>query len=660
MCGFVGAISFDPRHALSRQALDRMTDRIAHRGPDGRGQHFDPGPPAVALAHCRLAILDPDPRSNQPFTDSAGQGGRWIVFNGEIYNFRELRKELQSLLPQYPWRTEGDTEVLLAAYAAWGTDCLPRLDGMFALAIWDAPNRRLFLARDRMGQKPLYVAVDRWPLAVGREEVLERPTDNGQRPTAIAFASELAALREIEWVDRSLNPSALVHYLCWGYIPAPQSIHPGIQQLSPATWAIWQESGLTTGQYFDPAAGSQSANGQRPTANDPSHFPSRLRAAVQRQLISDVPLGCFLSGGIDSSVIALNMRDILGHGRSVHTFSIGFDDPRYDETPYATAVAKHLGTTHESFIIHPRVADDLPKLAAVFGEPFADSSALAVHYLSRQTRQSVKVALSGDGGDELFGGYDRYRALALAQRLPHGIKSLLSHPLWQHLPGTHPKSRLTRLKRFLATLNHPLLARYSAYMRLFDDTTLNALLHPDLKSHLPPAAGWLIGQGLKLPQSPRDPIPLATALDRITYLPNDLLTKLDRASMLHALEVRSPFMDPDLVSFAATLTGPQLIQGGRGGTKRLLRQAYAHRLPPQVFRRRKMGFALPLGQWFRTSLRPLLQDHLQSPNSFAAAHFNPAPLRRLQDDHHTARRDHTPRLYALLMLELWWKDARRD
>jgi asparagine synthase (glutamine-hydrolysing) len=642
MCGFVGAIAWDQRRALSRPVLDRMAGRIAHRGPDGRGQYVDSGDdnrPAVALAHCRLAILDPDPRSDQPFTDApaaggqGGQGGRWIVFNGEIYNFRELRRELKSLLPKYAWRTQGDTEVLLAAYAAWGTDCLSHLNGMFAFAIWDGPARQLFLARDRMGQKPLYIAHD-------------------PPSAAIAFASELSALREVAWIDPTLNVSALAHYLCWGYIPAPQTIHQGIQQLPPGTWAVCRQGGMTTGRYADPAGIRDSDQSGRP-APDPVHQTQVLvHQAVQRQLISDVPLGCFLSGGIDSSIIALAMRDLLGDGRAVHTFSIGFDDPRYDESPYAAAVARHLGTTHESFIIHPEAADDLPKLAAVFGEPFADSSALAVHYLSRQTRQRVKVALSGDGGDELFGGYDRYRALAIAQRLPRGCKGILSHPLWQRLPGTHPKSRLTRFKRLLATLGDPLPARYSAYLRLFDDATLDALLHPQEKAYLPEAAGYLSEQGGALPQT--DPLAWATALDRITYLPNDLLTKLDRASMLHALEVRSPFMDPDLAAFAATLSGPQLI-GSAGGGKRLLRQAFAHRLPQKVFRRRKMGFALPIGQWFRQRLRPMLHDHLFAADSFAAAHFNLEAVRCLIQEHESRQADHAQRLYALLMLELWWK-----
>lgn len=624
-------MAWDHRLALSRPGLERMADGIAHRGPDGRGRHLDPGGPAqaaFALAHCRLAILDPDPRSNQPFADAAG---RWIVFNGEIYNFRELRRELQSRLPDYPWRTEGDTEVLLAAYTAWGMDCLGHLNGMFAFALWDAPNQQLFLARDPMGQKPLYFATAAAP-----------------QPAAIAFASELAALRPVDWIDQTLSPAALTHYLCWGYIPAPRTIHQGVRQLLPGTWALCRASGVTTGRYFDPATGQ--GNWKTETGNGAAAgLPSLLRSAVARQLVSDVPLGCFLSGGIDSSVIALAMRDIVGDARSVHTFSIGFDDPRYDESPYAAAVARHLGTTHESFIIHPEVAEDLPKLAAVFGEPFADSSALAVHYLARQTRQRVKVVLSGDGGDELFGGYDRYRALALAQRLPDPLKALGASPVWQRLPGTHPKSRLTHLKRLLATLHHPLLERYSAYMRLFDDATLNELLPEALQSQLPGAARYLVEQGGALPWSEADPVPLATALDRLTYLPNDLLTKLDRASMLHALEVRSPFMDPDLVAFAATLTGPQLI---RGGSKRMLRQAFANQLPPEVFTRRKMGFALPIGQWFRTQLRPMLHDHLLAADSFAATHFNLAVVRRLIEEHETNQADHAQRLYALLMLEL--------
>jgi asparagine synthase (glutamine-hydrolysing) len=395
---------------------------------------------------------------------------------------------------------------------------------------------------------------------------------------------------------------------------------------------------------------------------DPAKTTRRLvQQAVTRQLVSDVPLGCFLSGGIDSSIVAAAMRAALPRGQPVMTFTIGFDDPRYDETAYAAEVARHLGTEHKRFMVRIDAAEDLPKLAAAFGEPFGDSSALPTHYLSRETRGFVKVALSGDGGDELFGGYDRYRAMRLGHRIDAvpTARRLLANPLWNFLPGSHPKNRLTRLKRFLAPLGETPARRYARYTALFDDAALAALLRPDFAAFAGPGqsgAFEALGRGdasLALP--PRDDVQAALALDRVTYLPGDLLTKVDRCSMLHALEVRSPFMDPDVVRFASGLSTAQLLAGG---PKRLLREAFAGDLPAAVFKRRKMGFAVPIGDWFRdpgNRLRGLLHDAILSSDSFAATHFQTVAVRRLIESHEASRADHSQRLYAMLMLELWWK-----
>jgi asparagine synthase (glutamine-hydrolysing) len=335
----------------------------------------------------------------------------------------------------------------------------------------------------------------------------------------------------------------------------------------------------------------------------------------------------------------------------VLTFSIGFEDPRYDERQYAQAVAAHLGTTHHSAVVHPHAAEDLPKLAAVFGEPFGDSSALPTHYLARETRQFVKVALSGDGGDELFGGYDRYRAMVLQpllNRIPAPLRALLAGPASACIRATHPKSRLARAKRLLQSLNLPPAERYASYLTLFSPAMLQQLLLPPLREAVGPCNTLATFMSTILTAT--DTVPSALAVDRQTYLPGDLLTKVDRAAMLHNLEVRSPFMDPDVVDFAASLTTPQLLAGG---PKRLLREAFAPDLPAWVFRRKKMGFALPIGDWLRTTLRPMLHDLLFAADSFAASHFQRATLDRLLQEHESARQDHSQRLYSLLMLELW-------
>ena len=630
MCGFAGVVVWDEKFRVSRETLEKMSARVAHRGPDGQGLYLSPDcqispdHPQVGLVHRRLAILDLDPRANQPFTDNHG---RWIVFNGEIYNFRELRAELSSLRPDYAWRTTGDTEVLLVAYGQWGAKCVDYLNGMFAFAVWDGPNASLFLARDRMGQKPLYVT----------------SPQSGPDARAVAFASELHALRAIPWLSTEISAEALAEYLRWGCIGDEATIYRGAQKLDAGMWRTIRASEQSRECYFRPNEVSGRA------ADAVSRTRELVSRAVARQLVSDVPVGCFLSGGIDSSVIA---AAACGQQPLV-AYSIGFDDSRYDETPFAIKVAEHLKLHHERFTVRPDAAADLPKLAEVYGEPFGDSSALPTHYLARETRRHVKVALSGDGGDELFGGYDRYRAMRLDRRirkLPRPVRAALVTHTSGRLSGRHPKSAASRLGRFLRTIDQSPARRYSSYLRIFDDPCITDLVCD--KAEFCPDDVETNFERLSID---RDAVEAALATDRIAYLPNDLLTKLDRASMLHALEVRSPFMDHELVQFAAGLSADQLL---KGGPKRMLREAFARDLPAWVFKRRKMGFAVPIGEWFRGELRPMLRDSLFAADSFAGLHFNRKIVERLVDEHERQRVDHSQRLYALLMLELWWRISR--
>jgi asparagine synthase (glutamine-hydrolysing) len=603
-----------------------MSARIAHRGPDGEGLwvnhegEVNPGSPQVGLAHRRLAILDPDPRSNQPFTDDRGH---WLAFNGEIYNYRELRRELEVIDPEYAWKTSGDTEVLLRAYAAWGEKCVDRLNGMFALAIWDDRAQSLFLARDRMGQKPLFLFTERTA---------------GNPIASLSFASEVGPLAR----GQDLDPLAVQAYLAYGY-SRHRTFYAGMTELPPGTCVTVRHRSWSPRTYFHPGNFRPERRDDRRAMVETRRLVAR---AVERQLVSDVPIGCFLSGGIDSSVVTACMRQF----GPVDTFSIGFDDPRYDESGYAAKVAKHLGTTHHEFRVKPDAIHDLAKLLSVFGQPFADSSALPTHYLSRETRRHVKVALSGDGGDELFGGYDRYRAMRLTGKLdvlPKAARWLTGRAITALLPRAHPKSRISHLKRLTRSMGFVIAERYESYMRLFDDALVAELLGQPLfpgVDRMSTHFDWFL-EG-------RTPVECALAVDRVFYLPDDLLTKVDRCSMLHALEVRSPFMDHELVEFAATLTTPQLLNGG---PKRMLREAFAADLPPWVFKRRKMGFAVPIGEWFRGELRAMLRDHLFAADSFASSHFNRAVVERLVEEHEAERVDHSQRLYALLMLELWWR-----
>ena len=459
----------------------------------------------------------------------------------------------------------------------------------------------------------------------------------------MAFASEIGALRQLSWFGADVNAAAVADYLRYGYVEGNGTATTRCFRLGQG----WERLSLNRngrefsrcGQtYFDPNA----SNAGRP--GDPVATTRTLvRQAVDRQLVSDVPLGVFLSGGVDSSVIAAAAR----RAGPVQTFSIGFGDPRYDESDHAAAVAKHLGTDHHTFQVTPDAVADLPALATVFGEPFGDSSALPTHYLARQTRRHVKVALSGDGGDELFGGYDRYRAMRLAGRLA----PLAGGPMTavaRRLAGGHPKSRLARASRLLASVGRTAPDRYDGYMRLFDEPSLGRLW-PGQTPLAPLAAEF--GRTA----AGRDAVQTSLAVDRVTYLPGDLLVKADRCSMLHNLEVRSPFMDPDVVTFAAGLTTDQLL---KGGPKRMLREAFADDLPAWVFRRRKMGFAVPIGDWFRGPLRPMLRDCLFSAHAFGRSHFDMAFVGRLVAEHESRRVDHAQRLYALLMLELWWDTVR--
>jgi asparagine synthase (glutamine-hydrolysing) len=636
MCGIGGILAWDERFRVTREMMGKISRAIAHRGPDDEGIYWKDEKVQVGLVFRRLAILDPDPRANQPFVDDRG---RALVFNGEIYNFREIRAEIEKAGADYRWRTSGDTEVLLAAYATWGRECLAKLNGMFAFAVWtpagvDGKARgELFLARDRMGQKPLYIA--------------HQP--NG----AIAFASELPALRMIDWVSGEIDPQGLTDYLMWGYVPrSDATIYKAIGKLPPSSWMSIEPGGkVETGKYFE--ANRPAVNGGAKSAEKiVSRTRHLLMQSVRRQLVSDVPLGCFLSGGIDSSIIAAAMRAAVGEGQRVLTFSIGFDDRRYDETKFAAAVAKHLGTEHRQFVVRPNAADDLPRLAAVFGEPFGDSSALPTHYLSRETRKFVKVALSGDGGDEMFGGYDRYRAMALGQKvgaLPKGILQLAG--AGKKLPGSHPKSPVTKLKRFLATVDLPAGQRYASYLQIFDQKAIGQLLNDDLAAHVSVnESQTVVAERFEQLAQKFELATAAMALDREIYLPEDLLTKVDRCSMLHALEVRSPFLDHELVHFAASLPSVFLQR------KRLLKEAFAGDLPAFVFRRKKMGFAVPIGRWFRGSLRSMLHDELLAGDSFASSHFKKNEVEGLISAHQRGR-DQSQKLYALLMLELWWKSA---
>jgi asparagine synthase (glutamine-hydrolysing) len=620
MCGIAGIVGGAPM----RPTLEAMLAALEHRGPDDRGVHLGDD---VALGMTRLAIIDLV-TGRQPL--SSDDGAVTIVFNGEIYNFRGLREELTARGARF--RTQSDTEVILRAWEADGERCVEQLRGMFAFAIWDARRRVLFLARDRLGKKPLYY----W-----------------QGDGRLVFASEIKALLCHPGPGREIDGTALHHYLAYGYTPAGRSAFAGILKLPPGHTATLAAGTLAARRYW--ALPAAPAPGPRPAfAELAERLRHEIREAVRLRLESDVPLGAFLSGGIDSSVVVASMREVTS-GR-IATFSIGFGAAAasYDELPFARQVAARFETEHHEEILEPKAAELAPQIVRGFDEPFADSSAIATFAVAAATVRHVKVALSGIGGDEAFAGYPRYLGLRASEawtRLPR----------WLRRPAGAAAARLLResdgsrnlrdwVVRFTDGAEHPLPERYFAWTRFFDGPGLAALVTPALSARLagdPDAAGRAAWAG----RGWGDAMDGAFRVDLATYLPDDLLAMADRMSMASSLELRAPFCDHRVIE--ASLTIPPAVKTPGFRLKGLLKAVYAGVLPPDVLRHRKQGFMVPLGRWLRTDLRPLLDELLSPERVRARGLFRPGEVERLRTEHDAGRRSHADRLWTLMLAELW-------
>ncbi|MEP0846256.1 MAG: asparagine synthase (glutamine-hydrolyzing) [Phycisphaerae bacterium] len=626
MCGIAGILTLSPQTRIEPQPLRTMADQLRHRGPDDDGVYVDPQG-RCGLAFRRLSIIDLA-SGHQPM--STPDGHVWLVFNGEIYNFRELREDLRAR--GYAFRTQSDSEVILHAYQAFGDGFVSRLAGMFALALWDEPRGRLLLVRDRFGKKPLTYAVV------------------GDR---LYFASEAKAILALPEVPREVDPQALHEYLLFQYVPAPRSVWRRFQKLPPAH--------LLTVRAGDaaPAAPRRWWEPPRPAKFKDSYADAKrelerlLLRAVERRLIADVPLGAFLSGGIDSSIVVAMMRRL---GVSpLRTFSIGFADSRYDERPFAALVARRFETEHHEFVVAPHAMEALPTLAWHYDEPFADSSAIPTWYVARQTRGVVTVALTGDAGDECFLGYDRYRAARAAATLdwlPAGARRALAR-LGRTLPRGRAKSATHRAFRFLDALPERGSRRYLAWVNVWPAAALSEGYRREFSSRIEfdgPLA-WFDGVYEALPGRPED---RANRADFLSYLPFDLLTKVDVASMAVGLECRSPFLDHELVEFAVSLPADWRIG------KRILRDVAAGVLPRCVLSRPKMGFGIPVGEWFRGELRDELRERLLDPAAFCACVLERSVLERTIDEHVSGLANHEHRLWALFMLEAWARTWRPD
>jgi asparagine synthase (glutamine-hydrolysing) len=560
-------------------------------------------------------------------------GSVLLVFNGEIYNYRELRLRLEGSGHQF--RSSGDTEVLVHLYEDEGVDFVKHLVGMFALAIWDRNHRRVVLARDRIGQKPL---VYQW--------------QSGR----LLFASEIKSLLAVPDVAREVDPSALDQYLLYGYVPYPNTIFRGIGKLPPGHVAVLEDDRLSVRPYWQP-----DFNFERPMSEGEAveRVRAALTEAVRSQLMSDVPLGAFLSGGVDSSVIVALMQQLAP--MPIKTFTVGFPEREYDETAFARRVATHLGTEHHELRVDPKIVEVLPKLAWHFDEPFGDSSAVPTYYLAQQTRGHVTVALSGDGGDELFAGYDRYWAMQLAARIdrfPRPLRAILANSMWQRLPTpARRKSLRERLRRLATALVAPPARRYAEMIAIFDESRRAALYSDDFLTRLPNQDPAEFVTAALARAGKRDAATGASLADLVTYLPCDLCHKVDMASMAHGLECRQPMLDHRVVELAISMPLRLKLRGGRG--KRILEQAFGHLLPREVFRRRKMGFGVPLDHWFRGELKSMAHDTLLCSTALGRGYFRRDAIEQRLIEHGAGRADHSARLWSLLTLELWhrqWAD----
>ncbi len=615
MCGILG-VANSTGVPVAAEIVERMRDTMAHRGPDDVGIHIDGN---IGLGHRRLSIIDVE-GGHQPM--STPDGTIYIVHNGEIYNFQTIRSELEA--DGVTFSTRSDTEVVLRAYEKWGPGCVERLHGIFAFGIWDSRKQRLFVARDRLGIKPLYFTSD---------------------PNLFIFASEIKAFLKHPNFDRTVDPRAVDRFFSFGYIPAPDTIFTSVKKLLPAHYLIWENGTIRTERYwrFEPSR----EESEKSNAEWTDEFRDVFQNAVSRQMVSDVPLGAFLSGGIDSSLIVWMMS--RSTDEPVRTFTIGFGQDGMSETPYAKIVADRFSTKHKEFEVTPDVIDILPKLVWHLDEPFADSSALPTYYVSKITRQEVTVALSGDGGDELFAGYTRHQG----ERLTRGFQAL---PPWARsgIIGALKKGgtkKLKRLENVLSNAELDFVTRYRNKEALSQEVNRLGLYSADFRSDV--GDDDSIEQLLELAKITSD----ANYIDRLTvfdlefYLPNDMLTKVDKMSMASSLEVRVPFLDETVLDIAAKIPARLKLRGFT--TKYLLRRLAAEVLPAEITRRRKQGFGIPLQGWFRGQLTSYAREMLLDTQTLSRGYFDRPAIESVLDDHENDRGDHGHLIYALISFELW-------
>ena len=602
-----------------------MNDALRHRGPDGYGVHrddFDDGSGAL-LGHRRLSIIDLS-GGKQPMSNE--DGTIWTTFNGEIYNYRELRAQLEQ--QGHRFRTDSDTETIVHLYEQHGDDFVDYLRGMFAIAIWDQKRRRLVMVRDRLGQKPLVYC---------------------HQDKRLLFTSEIKAILTFRDVPREVRPQAIDEYLTYGYIPHPGTIYQQIQKLPPAHLAVFEHGQISLKRYWKPPAISNPLRSYEDLCAELQH---EVTESVRLRMRSDVPLGAFLSGGIDSTIITGVMQE--NANQAVNTFTISFPVESFDESGFAEVASQHLRTNHRAMQVQPDSLSLLEELVNLFDEPFADSSAVPTYYLAKLTRVHVKVALTGDGGDELFAGYGRYRTIDRLRRfdsLPTALAGRLAGMGERLLPGGPQTSMRQRLKHRLGILQEPFERRYVNWVTQFPASKRRAMYRPEFLSQLNnDLSPHFLEELLNSTRGNRAGL-RAMRCDLHSYLPCDLLAKVDMTSMAHGLECRSPFLDHRVVEVASKFSYEMLDRPGL--VKPAISQTFSRHLAPALQDRPKMGFSVPLDKWFRGDLQELAQDTLTSSNAYCHKFLEPATIVRMLQEHQSSRCQHGDRIWSLLFLELW-------